>query len=65
MHKCKHFLWFQESEDPEYLSGNVVTQSCNLQQPPVIVEADEDECCSDAVKSYFIEATPYDTPGNS
>jgi len=43
------------------MSGNV-GQQVNAISTSVIV--DEEEGCSDAVKQYLIEATPYDTPGD-
>ena len=63
-------LRFQESEEPEYMAA----PSSQQQQKPaptlpivdnsvVDIDDDDDLCGVDAVKSYCIEATPFDTPG--
>ena len=61
-------LRFQESEEPEYLAAAPVHIPPPLSSPPAVNNAivdidDEDDLCVDAVKSYCIEATPFDTPG--
>ena len=66
-------LRFQESEEVEYMSGapppKPPSQQPQLQPPgPVAAKSienddDDDDLCVDAVKSYFVEATPFDTPG--
>ncbi len=61
-------LRFQESEEPEYLAAAPANVPPPPSSPPavnnVIVDIDdEDDLCVDAVKSYCIEATPFDTPG--
>ena len=71
-------LRFQESEEPEYMSAPPPPQHPPQPQPqqqqpqqPQNASAnqnadnddDDDDLCVDAVKSYFIEATPFDTPG--
>jgi hypothetical protein len=63
-------LRFQESEEPEYMAApsSQQQQKPTLTQPivdnsVVDIDDDDDDLCVDAVKSYFIEATPFDTPG--
>ena len=63
-------LRFQESEEPEYMSAPPPPpqpQPQQQQKAPANQNADndddDDDLCVDAVKSYFIEATPFDTPG--
>jgi hypothetical protein len=51
----------QQQQRPQVKSGSAQKLDSNMDDEED--DDDDDDVCVDAVKSYFIEATPFDTPG--